>query len=171
MQKKKKKKKKPSAAFPSVVCAAYREPGPRLLGARGSQAPPPAPETALPAPAARPGPRESGLRPAVPEASASARQFHLRDAWGCLAVAAARFCLEGLGRPTPLSPVQSPELNAQQSAEPLGAHSPIGTLGTVPAFGGAHEKAFMVISFRIRRNRNGYVIMKAAWITLVFMSM
>lgn len=118
----KKKKKKSSAELPSVVCAASGEPGPRLPGARGSQEPPLAPGTALLAPAARPGPSEPGRRPAV-----GARWFDLRTAQSCRAFAAPRCCPDdGPGRPSPLSSVHSPELQAQQSARLLSAHSPIG---------------------------------------------
>lgn len=153
------KEKSPGPHSP-LLCA--RHPGSRAAPPRRKRVAgaSPAPGIALPASAARPPPRGPGRlrrRRAVPPARCSGRsglrcsQILPRRPW----------------RPAPLSPVQG----VQQSAGLLRDRSPTGTFDIVPAFGGAHEKAGMVISFRIRRNPNGNGIMKAAWIILVFMSM
>lgn len=115
------------AAFLSVVCAASGEPGTRLLGARGSQSPPPpAPGPALPSSAAR-GARlgaagvlgASAGAPAVPPESCTGRPG---------TIAAPRFWPDDPWKLSPLSSTPNPELNGQQSVglERPGTHSPIG---------------------------------------------
>lgn len=152
------KRKKPRTALPSVVCAASWEPGRASSAQAGRRSRTRSGNRAssgrsrATAPRSRPPPPAPGtctcalLRAVRPSLS----QILPRRPW----------------RPAPLSPGQS----VQQSAGLLLDRSPTGTFDIVPAFGGAHEKACMVISFRIR-NPDGNGIMKAAWIILVFMSM